>query len=304
MSGYDNGEYYECSEKNVLVDSIAYLIYLKNPWKLSSSNPAETINCLAKINDINFRYNNTFDFLSHEKKLDFIEIMFDYLKYMHERLNENLQRDGLIIPLRLPLPVNNSVPVKPKFLILENSSKVANVACLNLPNELEILYKMTLCIWSWADKSSDFCLKVHDTKAIKVFFKFFANTSVVECLLEHVRTNNNYFKLALTYRALVGAVHNLSRYHAVYPYEWHNLNSFCCLQTLAELFGSRFPNLDVQLLAYFALINLFNRDMNKLEQMADLKEVNLHVFLLFLFILNLIIICCALKSLIRESCLR
>jgi hypothetical protein len=273
MSSYENGEYYECSEKNVFVDAVAYLTYMKNPWKLSSSNPAETINCLAKINDINFRYSNTFDYLTHEKKLDFIEILFDYLKHMHDHLNENLQKDGLIIPLRLPLPVNNNLPVKPKFSIIENSNKVANLANLNLPNEIDIMYKMTLIIWAWADKSSDFCLKIHDTRSIKVFFKFFANTALIESMLEHVRTNNNYFKLALTYRALVGAVHNLSRYQAIYRYEWMNSNCFASLLNLADMFATRFPNLDIQLLAYFGLINLFQRDAHRLDQLVDIKEV-------------------------------
>lgn len=258
----------DCSEKTHLIDSINYLIYLKNPWKLSSSNPAETISCLAKINEINFKYTNTFECLSDEKKMDFIELLFDYIKYMHERLNENLQKDGNAIPIHH----TSSTLSKAKSLLEGSPSKEATQAQM-ISNELEILYKMCLCTWSWADKSSDFCHKLHEMRVVRVIFKYFANQALIGNLLEQVRINNNYFKLGLVYRALIGSVHNLSRYSSNYSAEWANSSCFHNLLHVAEQFNLKYPNLDVQLIAYFAIVNLYNKQTHKLDQLTGLKEV-------------------------------
>ena len=209
---HDNDQLYqsECAEKSVFIDAISYLIYLKNPWKISSSNPTETISCLGTINEINFRYSDTFGYLSYVKKLEFIDVIFDYLKYMHEHLNENLQKEGNLIPVSQPPPSLTSTTQRAKLFITESTRTAAasssnnHSSKLNLTNELEILHKMSLIIWSWADKSADFCQKVHDTKSMKVLFKYLANAALIGNVLEHVRTNNSYFKFALTFRALVG----------------------------------------------------------------------------------------------------
>src|SRR5690606_38554877 len=100
-----------------------------------------------------------FDFLTYDRKIEFIEILFDYLKYMHDRLNENLQKEGHIIPVQLPPPAPVTATQKAKAFVMDSASnKVAAVsnANLNINNELDILYKMSLIIWSWADKSTDF----------------------------------------------------------------------------------------------------------------------------------------------------
>jgi hypothetical protein len=284
----------ECAEKSLFLDSISYLIYMKNPWKLTSTNPEETFKCLSKINELNFRFSDTFDYLSQDKKIEFIELIIDYMKYMYEHLSENLQKLGYLIPI-LPSNNNNSsnqLPPKIKFhqLIREsirnnkktnkdqtenypiNDSNNLLAVGANLNNELEIMHKVSLILWSWADKSSDFCIKIHEMKCIKILFKYLSNMSMISNLLDHVRVNNNYFKLALAYRAILGTVHNLSKYKEAFDSEWDN-NLFSSLLDLSGKFAGRFPNLDIQLLAYFPVLNLFNKASNRIEQLVDIKDI-------------------------------
>ncbi|CAF0771048.1 unnamed protein product [Brachionus calyciflorus] len=240
-------------EYTIFIEQINFLIYLKNPWKLINNCPSETFNCLNRLNEINFKNTNTFDYLTEEKKNDLIEILIDYVKYMNENLHELFQKSGT------------------KSTSSKHSEKQVIYDGL-LQTKFEILYKFSLIMWTWADKSVDFCIKIHEWKFIRVIFKFLNDSNFVSAILSRLTSNDLYLKLALTYKSFVGLVHNLSKYEHLYPDQWKDTNCFNCLLKLTNDFNN-LQFLEIRILAYFALINLVDNKLQNLDKLLELKLV-------------------------------
>lgn len=250
-----------------LIEQVNFLIYLKNPWKLISNCPSETLNCLDRIIDISYKNTSSFDHLSEDKKNDLIEILIDYFKYMHESLHESFQK--------------SFSKKMTKSLILDGLTQ----------NKIQILLKFSLIMWTWADKSSDFCIKMHETKFLRVLFKFLNDFSLVECILNHINSNDMYLNMALSYKSFLGLVHNLSKYEHQFPDQWKEKNCINCLLHLAGEF-SNLKFLEIRMLVYFSLINLTNLPVN----FPEIRPVTEDVIYL--------ISKCSAKMVLQESNLR
>lgn len=138
----------ECTE---FIDSVNFLIYLKDPSKLINNCTSETLNCLNKINAFNFKHSNaSFDLLPYDTQKRFIQILSDYFQYIYEYLKENSS-------------------CSPRSLE---------------PRRFDILYKFSLILWSWTDRSVEFCLRLHDYHFIRVIFK------VADVLIDFNDVNN------------------------------------------------------------------------------------------------------------------
>lgn len=124
----------ECVE---FADNVNFLIYLKEPSKLINNCPCETLNCLQKINSFNSKHSSaSFDLLTYEAQKRFVQILNDYFQYIYEYLREN-------------------------------------AACTRVlePRRFEILYQFALILWTWTDRSREFCIRLHDYHFIRVLFK-------------------------------------------------------------------------------------------------------------------------------------
>lgn len=227
-----------------LQEQVNFLIYLKSPWKLINNCPTETLNCLNRIIDISFKNSISFDNLSSDKKNDLIEILIDYFKYMHESLHESLQKS-----------------------FSKKSPKTITTDTIN-QNKIQILLKFSLLMWTWADKSSDFCIRMHESKFVRVIFKFLNDSVLAECILSQISTNDMYLNLALSYKSFLGLVHNLSKYEHHFPDQWKDINCINCLHNLSHEF-SNLKFLEIRMLVYFSLINLTEDQV----QFAEIRQV-------------------------------
>lgn len=250
-----------------LIEQVNFLIYLKSPWKLISNCPSETLNCLNRIIDISFKNTISFDHLSEDKRNDLIEILMDYFKYMHESLHESFQK--------------SFTKKTTKSLILDGLTQ----------NKIQILLKFSLIMWTWADKSFEFCIKMYETKFLRVLFKFLNDFTLVECILSHINSNDMYLNLALSYKSILGLVHNMSKYEHQFPDQWKEKNCINCLLQLANEF-SNLKFLEIRMLVYFSLINLTNEPAHFDEIRPVTEEV--------IYLISK----CSAKMILQESNLR
>lgn len=124
----------ECIE---FADNVNFLIYLKEPSKLINNCPCETLNCLQKINSFNSKHSSaSFDLLTYDAQKRFVQILNDYFQYIYEYLRENAAYTRALEPRRF-----------------------------------EILCQFALILWTWTDRSRDFCIRLHDYHFIRVLFK-------------------------------------------------------------------------------------------------------------------------------------
>ncbi|RNA42976.1 hypothetical protein BpHYR1_029795 [Brachionus plicatilis] len=223
------------------LEQVNFLIYLKSPWKLINNCPAETLNCLNRIINFSFKNTTSFDHLSEEKKSDLIEILIDYFKYIHESLHESFQK--------------SFSKKSPKTIIFDGLTQ----------NKIQILLKFSLIMWTWADKSTDFCIRMHETKFVRVLFKFLNDSILVESILSHLSSNDMYLNLALSYKSFLGLVHHLSKLEHLFPDQWKDTNCISCLLSLSHEFRN-LKFLEIRMLVYFSLINL-------LDDQAELSEI-------------------------------
>ena len=240
----------ELEERSKFFDSVNFIIYLKDPWKITNNCPNETLAALDKIIDHNFKHSITYDYLNLDKRLEIVEILIDYLKYLYESTKESVSKYGYIIKKENQL---NS---------LNNKSEQNK--------RLEILYKLTLIMWNWADRSIEFCTKFHDLNGLRILFKYINDSSLITHLTDRLKQNKNdknYTSLANSYKSIIGVIHNLSKYEYLYRNEWREVNALNNLLKLVNSF-QELPMFDeqVRLLGYFGAIYLIktNSDLDKL----------------------------------------
>lgn len=124
----------ECIE---FFDNVNFLIYLKEPSKLINNCPGETLNCLNKINTFNTKHSSaSYTLLSYDAQKRFVQIINDYFQYIYEYLKENADYSRILEPRRF-----------------------------------DILYQFSLILWTWTDRSREFCVRLHDYHFIRVLFK-------------------------------------------------------------------------------------------------------------------------------------
>ena len=260
----------DSNNKEIFLNSINFLIYLKEPWKLTNSCVEEVINCLNRLNEIDLKSTCiiTFDYLDDSTKSSFIDIIVEYFKYIYENLKESMNKYGGSF-------------VKKDLLNINVTSQTNDFI-----KRIDIFYKFSLLMWSWADKSFDFCVKFQEAKGIRAIFRFLNDELLIDNIINSIKlygankyccgTNKMYkscYKLALTIRSMIGSIHNLSRHEQIFKYEWRDMNCFNCLIGLVYKFN-QLPKLNIRLLAYFALINLYKKNLNP-EFAANLVELSL-----------------------------
>jgi len=256
--------YSENQMKTQFQNAITFINNLNDPWNILK-NQNNVLKNLETINDINLKTEFTLDWISDEKKVKFIEIIIDYLKYSYENIKENIQSYNLII--------------KPETQSLVDCSGVvaAHHEC-----KMYTLLEFSLIMWHWADKSIYFCYKFHDLNGLKILFKYISDSLLIFHLIEKFKLQTlrkhqkSYFHLALTIKSLVGTIHNLSKFENSYRLQWSDLNAFQHLLNLSKLFSdesNKLCNLDIDLLAYFALIYL----AKTFNDLSSLNELNRYV---------------------------
>jgi len=163
--------HYEQVTSSNFFNTINFLIYLKDPYKICGETCAqETLSSLNNLLELNLKYSITFDFLEFEKKKAIIEILIDYFKFMYENIKDNMAKHGSIYKKNNKF-YNN-------FYNLNKSEK--NFYRLN------ILAKFGQIMWNWADKSPQFCFKFHELNGIRVLFEYLND----ESLLLHLTSMN------------------------------------------------------------------------------------------------------------------
>ena len=163
-------QYEQVTSSNFL-NTINFLIYLKDPYKICGENCAqETLNSLNTLIELNLKYSITFDFLEFEKKKLITEILIDYLKFMYEHIKDCMAKYGCIYK--------------------KNNKFYNNFYNLNKSDKnffrLDILYKFSQIMWNWADKSPQFCFKFQELNGIRILFEYLNDNS----LLLHLTTMN------------------------------------------------------------------------------------------------------------------
>ena len=86
--------YSENQMKTQFQNAITFINNLNDPWNILK-NQNNVLKNLETINDINLKTEFTLDWISDEKKVKFIEIIIDYLKYSYENIKENKEHKEL-----------------------------------------------------------------------------------------------------------------------------------------------------------------------------------------------------------------
>lgn len=84
------------SEKAIFLNSVNYILSLNDPWAIIK-NLTLVLKNLETISEINLKSDFSFEWLTDDKKLKFIEIIIDFFKYSYENIKENIQNYNLII---------------------------------------------------------------------------------------------------------------------------------------------------------------------------------------------------------------
>ena len=156
------------------VNTINFLIYLKDPWKLCGENCAlETLNGLDTLIDINLKHSITFDYLNFDKKKQITEILIDYLKFAYESVKDNMAKYGCIYK---------------KDNRFHNNFYNVNRSETNY-YRLEILSKFAKIMWNWADKSPQFCVRFHELNGVRVLFEYLNDNSLISHVTDKIKTN-------------------------------------------------------------------------------------------------------------------
>jgi hypothetical protein len=244
-------------EKACLVNSINFLIYLKEPWKLAKNHP-ETLNALNTTNSTLSLITNSFEkYLNENQKTQLTELIIDYLKYVYENLKENF--------------------MKYNHLCKRDSFSLNQAMVTELNKKTEILFKLSLLMWNLADKSIEFCCKFQTLMGVQVLFKYLNDQPIVENVLKHLKlekTENFYIHLAHTFKSFNGTIHNLSKYIHMFAKEWKDTNGISNLLKMVENF-KEIPSFysNMRLLAYFGLINLIKFYKTDLERLFELETI-------------------------------
>jgi len=254
---YDNPK----EEKTCLVNSINFLIYLKEPWKLAKNHP-ETLNALNVTNSTLSSITNSFDnYLNENQKTQLTELIIDYLKYIYEHLKENF--------------------MKYNCLCKRDSFSLNQAMVTDLNKKTDILFKLSVLMWNLADKSIEFGCKFQTLMGVQVLFRYFNDQQIVENVLKHLKlekTENFNINLAHAFKSFNGTIHNLSKCIHMFAKEWKDTNSINSLLKMVDNF-KEIPSFysNMRLLAYFGLINLikfYKQDLERLFELdAILKEI-------------------------------
>ena len=155
-------------------NTINFLIYLKDPCRLSGENCApETLSGLEAIIEINLKYSITFDYLESEKKKIITEILIDYLKFNYENIKDSLYKCGQIYKKENRLRNN--------FYNVNRSEKHFY--------RLEIFNKFANIMWNWADKSPEFCIIFHELNGIRVLYDYLNDNTLLQHLIKKTKAD-------------------------------------------------------------------------------------------------------------------
>ena len=113
------------------LNAINKIVDFRETWNIVKCMP-EAIKSLTLINETNLRTCLGYELIGEEKRVKFVEIMVDFLKHAYENLNESISRQNQI---------------------MSNNDHEGI-------NRIQGLYQFTLIMWNWADKSSEFCIKL------------------------------------------------------------------------------------------------------------------------------------------------
>jgi hypothetical protein len=250
------------SEKAIFLNSVNYILSLNDPWAIIK-NLTLVLKNLETISEINLKSDFSFEWLTDDKKLKFIEIIIDFFKYSYENIKENIQNYNLII----------------KYENNENNNNNNNLLLTNC--KINTLLQFSLITWHWASKSIYFCIKFHELNGLRILFKYINDNLLIFHLIEKLKQqtikNNKYEKvysnLALVYKSIAGTIHNLSKFEPNYRSIWHDLNAYQHLLNLANLFSDNKRKLDIDLLAYFSIVNLAKNETD----LISLTELNNYI---------------------------
>ena len=213
------------SEKAIFLNSVNYILSLNDPWAIIK-NLTLVLKNLETISEINLKSDFSFEWLTDDKKLKFIEIIIDFFKYSYENIKENIQNYNLII----------------KYENNENNNNNNNLLLTNC--KINTLLQFSLITWHWASKSIYFCIKFHELNGLRILFKYINDNLLIFHLIEKLKQqtikNNKYEKvysnLALVYKSIAGTIHNLSKFEPNYRSIWHDLNAYQHLLNFPRLF--------------------------------------------------------------------
>ncbi len=249
------------SERVIFLNSVNYILSLNDAWAIVK-NLTLVLKNLETISEINLKSDFSFEWLTDDKKLKFIEIIIDFFKYSYENIKENIQNYNLII----------------KY---ENNENNNNNNLLLTNCKINTLLQFSLTTWHWASKSIYFCIKFHELNGLRILFKYINDNLLIFHLIEKLKQqtikNNKYEKvysnLALVYKSIAGTIHNLSKFEPNYRSIWHDLNAYQHLLNLANLFSDNKRKLDIDLLAYFSIVNLAKNETD----LISLNELNNYI---------------------------
>jgi hypothetical protein len=245
-----------------LINSVEFLINLKEPWKLLEKCE-EAIICLETITEINLNNSFTFDLLiNSERKYAFVELLVDYLKHVYELIKQNVEKHNRVLFYGSAKGDSSGYFTRAK----------KTDYFLNEFNKLYSLMQFALIMWNWTDKSNEFCFKLYDFKGMRVLFKYIKDYSLIMNLRENIdkykgtKTSEEqvYLTLAYVYKCILGAIHNLTKLSSLFRSEWIHLKAVENLLKFDKYLGEIS---DFRLLIYFSLVNLVD-EANR-ESMAD-----------------------------------
>lgn len=221
------------NELNEFAESVNFLLYLKDPHKLINTN--ETLNCLNKINEMSLNRASTFDHLTYDNKRKFIQILIDYFNYAYDYIKDQ--------------SASNS---SSSLLVINDHDTTVN------SKRMSILNKMAFIVWTWTDRSDDFCFKLHEYRFLRIISKYLNDHSLIALIVDNeLRRPKSCSKLIYTFRSMMGCLHNMSRFERHFRLDWKEINPLYCLPSLLESF-SKLPAIypDLRLLVYFTLFDL------------------------------------------------
>ncbi len=244
------------SSKDVLVTkglkSVTCLANYKEVWRLIN-NLEEAITHLEFINRLNQQTNNTFQLIIEDtKRHGVIVILIELLDNTYEFIKQNISRQSLV--------------VDPDMYFLG-------------ARRVWALVQASQIIWSWSDRSTEFCQKFHQLSGVKTLFKFINDNTFVFHLIEKKKHQNLtwnssaknsvrlksqkfsgvYEDLTLVFKALCGAVHNLSGFENVFKQVWYEVDAFRSLVKLVGVVwdeGKAAGLGDIDLIVFMTLVHL------------------------------------------------
>ncbi len=241
--------------------SVACLANYRELWRLLD-HLDEATRHLELVNLMN-QHTSGFQLIAEEaKRHSVVSLLIELLDSTYELIKQNISRQSLVVGA--------------------DGSGARRVWALVQAGQV---------IWSWSDRSPEFCHKFHELGGLKALFKFINDNTLVFHLVERRKQQNLarnsaakgsvraksqrfaavYEHVTAALKALCGAVHNLSACEGAFKRAWAEVEALRSLSKLAGVVwdeGKAACLGDIDLIVFVTIVHLA-RFKHELDGLAD-----------------------------------